>query len=139
MNELLGGIFNERPKRKELPKLFNKLELWHDLALTIVYSVSFGGWTFIMFFSALTLLKELTTLSTLANSLAATSLAGIAEILFYQQIMRLLGSLQEQQPKPTEEMKEEAQAAMARLRHTRSERSGQGKEVDKTREGSKRS
>lgn len=119
--ELLGGLFNERPSRKNLPKLFNKLELWHDLALALVYGVSFGGWAFILFYSVLTLLKELTTLSTLVNSLAATSLAAIAAVLFYQGLMRLLKRLQGKQPKPTEEMKDEAKAAMDRLRHTRSE------------------
>ena len=50
-----GGLFNEqRPLQR--PKLFGRIDMWHDRGLGLVYGSALGAWSFIIAGSSLNLL-----------------------------------------------------------------------------------
>lgn len=51
-----GGLFFDRPKRREDKKLFGRIKIWHDRGLAIVYGTVVGAWCFLILFSMFRLL-----------------------------------------------------------------------------------
>lgn len=78
-----GGPLMGRPKRGR--KLFGKIEMWHDRALILIYSITLGSWAYL--FTA-SLLRSFTVEEGIYKT-TGSIIAFVILIVFWQQLHKL--------------------------------------------------